>query len=176
MELVELVKGHRGQPEARERLLRLAEETAEPFSRDQFEPGHFTASGFVVSPDGGSTLLVYHRRLDRWLQPGGHIDPSDGSVEAAARREVVEETGVVLSDAPGRLIDLDVHPIPAGKGEPEHCHFDIRFRFTASDTMLVADRSEVRDARWCPLGAVSTDVGDASVHRVVRLLQQGSDG
>jgi 8-oxo-dGTP pyrophosphatase MutT (NUDIX family) len=171
-ELVELVRGHRGQPEARERLLWLAAETAEPFSRDQFEPGHFTASGFVVSPDGASTLLVYHRRLDRWLQPGGHIDPEDPSAEAAARREVIEETGVRLADEPGVLIDLDVHPIPPGKGEPAHDHFDVRFRFAASATSLDADRSEVRDARWFPYDAV-TKVGDDSVRRVVRRLQAG---
>ncbi len=171
-ELVELLRGHDGQPAVRERLLWLAEETAEPFSREQFEPGHFTSSGFVVSPDGASMLLVHHRRFGRWLQPGGHIDPADGSAEEAARREAVEETGVRLIEAPGMLIDLDVHSIPPGRGEPAHKHFDVRFLFTASDTMLEADRAEVRDARWFPF-EVAGEVGDMSVRRVARRLLAG---
>lgn len=172
VELVELLRRHEGQHEARERLLWLAAETAAPFARTQFVPGHFTASGFVVSPDGSSLLLIHHRRLDRWLQPGGHIDPSDASVESAARREIVEETGVGLVEDPAPLFDLDVHPIPAGKGEPPHEHYDVRFLFTASDTMLDADKAEVREARWFPL-EIAGDVGDMSVRRVVRRLSAG---
>lgn len=172
VELVEMLRGHEAQPAVRERLLWLAEETAAPFSREQFEPGHFTASGFVVTRERDATLLVHHRRLDRWLQPGGHIDPGDRSAEVAARREIVEETAAHLREDPGVLFDLDVHPIPAGKGEPPHEHFDVRFLFVASDTMLDADQAEVKEARWFPLEEAA-EVGDASVQRVVRRLLTG---
>ena len=80
-------------PAVIDRALDLAR-SSDPTDRDRFVPGHFTASGFVVSPDGSSLLLIHHRRLDRWLQPGGHIDPEDASPIAAAAREVTEETGV----------------------------------------------------------------------------------
>ena len=49
--------------------------------RSEFDPGHFTASAFVVSPDGTKVLLVEHARLGRWLQPGGHIEADDRTVE-----------------------------------------------------------------------------------------------
>ena len=72
-----------------ERALDLAQ-LPRPADRDRFEPGHFTASGFVISPNRKALLLIHHRRLDRWLQPGGHIDSEDASPIAAAIREVAE--------------------------------------------------------------------------------------
>src|SRR6476659_4087444 len=77
----------------RERMLALCG-ASEPFSRAAFTPGPFTASAFVLSPDRRRLLVVFHRKLGRWLQPGGHIEPSDASIVDAARREVEEETGV----------------------------------------------------------------------------------
>src|SRR5215813_96805 len=71
----------------------------DPFSRDQFTPGHITTSGLVFSQDRDRILIVHHRRLERWLLPGGHVEPSDPSVEAAAAREVFEETGIHTTDA-----------------------------------------------------------------------------
>ena len=65
----------------------------DPFSRRRFDPGHFTASAFVLSPDGGSIVMIRHRRLDRWLQPGGHVEAHDRDVKEAARREAIEEAG-----------------------------------------------------------------------------------
>lgn len=173
-DLVALLSAYTGDPPARQQLLDLAAVSGDPLSRNHFEPGHFTASGFVLSPDRGSLLLVDHQRLRVWVQPGGHIDPTDESVEFAARREVVEETGVTLQSTSLGLVDLDVHPIPAGKGEPPHQHFDVRFLFVAADTMLDIDRDEVNDAKWVAIGDVAGGVGDASVRRVAqKLLDRG---
>lgn len=116
--------------------------------RTDFDPGHFTASGFVVSSDGGSLLLILHGKLGRWLQPGGHIDSDDPSAEAAARREVFEETGVAnlraLADDPVRM---DVHKIPAREPEPKHLHFDLGFGFQAAGEDI-GPLDEVSDAKW----------------------------
>jgi 8-oxo-dGTP pyrophosphatase MutT (NUDIX family) len=134
-------------------------ELPDPTNRDRFDPGHFTASGFVVSPDGSALLLVHHRRLDRWLQPGGHIDPEDVSPIAAAAREVLEETGIATEPIRPDLIDLDIHPIPPRAPEPSHEHFDLRFAFRALDVDVIADE-EVNDAawvRWSQIGAYAVD-------------------
>ena len=146
-------------------------EQGDPTNRDRFDPGHFTASGFVVSPDGSSLLLIHHRRLDRWLQPGGHIDPDDPSPIDAAAREVKEETGVATTSLLPDLIDLDIHGIPARDPEPEHEHFDLRFAFRALDSELAAD-DEVHDAIWVPWVDVASYNVDASVLRGAKALRE----
>ncbi len=151
-----------------ERALDLAR-LPDPTDRDCFEPGHFTASGFVISPDREALLLIHHRRLDRWLQPGGHIDPEDASPIAAAIREVAEETGVETAPIMDSLIDLDIHPIPQRAPEPEHEHFDLRFALRALGDRLVAD-DEVYDARWVPWAEIgSYDVDQSGLRGALAL-------
>jgi 8-oxo-dGTP pyrophosphatase MutT (NUDIX family) len=153
-----------------ERALELAR-SGDSTDRDRFSPGHFTASGFVVSPDGSSLLLIHHRRLDRWLQPGGHIDPGDTSPIAAAAREVAEETGVAVEPILSDLIDLDIHPIPPRAPEPAHEHFDLRFAFRALDETIVVD-DEVRDAIWVSWDDLDAYAVDASVTRATAALRR----
>ena len=118
-----------------------------PFSRDTFTPGHLTCTGVVLSPDRGSFLLVHHRRLDRWLLPGGHVEGNDSSPSATALREVLEETGAELEGDVGNLVGCDVHPIPAHGPEPLHLHHDLIFAFAARTTRLVCS-PESRDVAW----------------------------
>lgn len=134
---------------SRELTLLLLALTPEPFSRRQFTPGHMTASGMVLAPDGKGILLVHHRRLDRWLLPGGHVEPEDAVIEDSARREVIEETGALLELAfPPRLLGVDVHGIPAKGSEPYHLHHDVLFGFRAtSDHCTVSEES--RAVLWC---------------------------
>jgi 8-oxo-dGTP pyrophosphatase MutT (NUDIX family) len=137
--------------------------------RDHFEPGHFTASGFVLSPERDALLLIFHGKLRRWLQPGGHIEPADATIGGAAAREVQEETGLEVSDAP-RLLDVDVHEIPPLGASPAHRHFDVRFAWTARHRGITAD-SDACQARWVPLGEIAEGVSDESVRRAVRKLR-----
>lgn len=91
----------------------------DPFDERE-DPHHLTASAFVVSSRG--VILHRHRRLNLWVQPGGHVDP-DESPEAAALRETLEETGLVVRHLePVRLFHVDVHPGPRG-----HTHYDLRY-------------------------------------------------
>jgi len=146
--------------------------SASPFDRNHFAPGHFTASAFVVDPRSHSLLLILHKKLGSWLQPGGHIDPGDELAELAARREVIEETGVrELSPLFGNagIFDVDIHTIPAQKTEPGHEHFDVRFAFAADDPVLRAS-GEVAGARWVPLAELCTWTRDESVLRAARKL------
>ena len=130
------------------RLAALLETSLRPFDRGRFAPGHATASGFVLHPDGRRLLLVRHRRLGIWVQPGGHVDPADGGPEAAARREVAEETGIAGLVRLGSLLDVDVHDFPARPGgEPAHRHFDVRFAYAAAGAALDPN-DEVDEVRW----------------------------
>ena len=142
----------------------------DPFSRNHFDPGHFTASTFVLSPDCRSLLLILHGKLGLWLQPGGHVDPEDGDVLVAARREVEEEVGITQMDPLGDgLLDVDIHDIPPLKGDPGHAHFDVRFAFVSRSLDFRAG-SDAKDARWVRLEDVPDAGTDDSVLRAVRKL------
>lgn len=129
------------------RIRQLVASASEPFSRQNFVPGHLTASAIVVNPQRTQTLLILHAKLKMWLQPGGHFEPGEHDPSVAAAREVHEETGLLAlwpGDKP-LLLDVDVHTIPARKNEPQHCHFDLRM-------LLVADgqptAGEVTAVKW----------------------------
>jgi 8-oxo-dGTP pyrophosphatase MutT (NUDIX family) len=151
-------------------LIELAASPGDPLSRNQLEPGHFTASAFVLSADGSRLLLIHHPKLRRWLQPGGHIEPEDADCEAAARREVLEETGVAQLELLGSgIFDVDVHAIPARLTEGAHRHFDVRYAFRAQEDGLRVS-SEVEAARWVPLERVVELNPEESLLRPVRRL------
>ena len=115
------------------------------FSRANPE-GHITASAVVTHPKAPAFLLVWHHKLGRWLQPGGHMEDADRSVFAAALREAREETGLEDFASPlgERILDVDVHPIPAHGPDPPHFHFDIRHVLTAAPAETVAENGELR--------------------------------
>ena len=153
------------------RCLSLIERGPAATRRSHFDPGHFTASAFVLSPDGASLLLIFHGKLHRWLQPGGHIDAVDRNAAEAAARELREETGLAsfVRAHPG-IFDVDIHEIPARKGDPCHEHFDLRYLFQAQQREVVAG-SDARGVRWVALDEVQALESDASVMRAVRKLQ-----
>jgi 8-oxo-dGTP pyrophosphatase MutT (NUDIX family) len=134
---------------SRELTLLLLACTPAPLSRHQFTPGHITATGLVFAPGASRILLVHHRKLNRWLLPGGHVDPDDAEICDTARREVVEETGAQLRpEARPRLAGLDVHGIPFKRGEPYHLHHDLIFHFQAIAEELQVS-AESRAVVWC---------------------------
>jgi 8-oxo-dGTP pyrophosphatase MutT (NUDIX family) len=95
--------------------------------------GHLTASAWIVNAGHTHALMTHHRKLNRWLQLGGHAD-GDLDLKRVALREAQEESGLksihCLSSAP---FDVDVHTIPARADVPEHLHYDVRFLFAADD-------------------------------------------
>ncbi len=148
-------------------------ETPNPFSRNQFSPGHFTGSAFVLHPSLDAILLIFHEKLKLWLQPGGHVDPNDRSMRGAAARELAEEAGVsqpnLHPEVDGPLA-IDIHTIPARKTEPEHLHFDIRYLFVAPNDQIQA-ASDALDARWVALSELKSMQTDESVLNTVRRIQ-----
>lgn len=156
----------------RDRMIALAHIADDPFSRAHFDPGHFTASAFILSPDGRSLLLIHHSKLHRWLQPGGHVEPEDSDLITAARREIVEEVGMTSPAlAFDGVFDLDIHVIPARKQDPQHEHFDVRFLFRADDLNATAG-SDAKDCRWVPIVEVTESLTDASVMRALAKLKR----
>ncbi len=148
---------------------RFSDLVAQPrcYWRDCF-PAHFTASAWLVSGDGARVLLMHHRKLDRWLQPGGHAD-GDTDLPRVAWREAKEETG--LNDLVGHdeLFDLDAHEIPPRGHEPVHWHFDVRFVVTAKDSEIFAANHESRAMAWRDIAEVAADADiDTSIRRMAR--------
>jgi 8-oxo-dGTP pyrophosphatase MutT (NUDIX family) len=141
----------------------------------------------VLSADRRRFLLTHHRKLDRWLQLGGHAD-GESDPSAVALREAGEESGLgpfaFLGAQPGGCplpLDLDVHAIPARPGEPAHEHHDLRYALVALGGEACASH-ESHALRWFPmesleaeLAALGADAGLLRLGRKVRaLLAAGS--
>jgi 8-oxo-dGTP pyrophosphatase MutT (NUDIX family) len=135
----------------RDRILDFVLRNERPFDRAILE-GHLTGSAITVSADGSRVLLLHHRKLDRWLQPGGHGDPGEAAGEEVALREVLEESGIeglALHPAAPRPLDVDVHDIPARGSEPAHEHLDLRYLVKApAGAALAPDLAELHEIRW----------------------------
>jgi 8-oxo-dGTP pyrophosphatase MutT (NUDIX family) len=168
---LELVRAFDASPEeekSRELILSLVEFTSAPFSRDQFHPGHITGTAVVLHPDRSRILLMHHHRHQRWLLPGGHVEESDATLSDAALREAIEETAVrIAADGPAPLAGMDVHGIPARKGEPFHLHHDLIFAFTAESEEFAVTEEAPRVA-WCAAAEFSRYELPASIVRAAR--------
>ena len=141
-------------------------------------PGHVTASAWILSPDRGRVLLTRHRKLERWLQLGGHAD-GDGDALRVALREAREESGMTRfgvicpgGDAkaadPPLPLDIDVHAIPARGHEPEHAHHDIRYLLVAGEEQSLAMSHESTDLGWFEPAALARLGADDSLLRLRR--------
>lgn len=146
-------------PNAAQRRLRtafLAHLTRRPDGWSRACAGaHLTASALVSSPAADQVLLVHHRKLRRWLQTGGHLEPTDSTPAAAAFREAREESGLNdLRQLPG-IIHLDRHEVPCGPVRP--CfHLDIRYLILADPAGPVPGNAESVAARWFDTAALPT--------------------
>jgi 8-oxo-dGTP pyrophosphatase MutT (NUDIX family) len=160
-----------------DRIRRLIEAHPDCFARS-CRPGHITAAAWILSADRRRYLLTHHRKLDRWLQLGGHAD-GQSDVEQVALREAREESGltafdIVLIDGMLMPIDVDVHEIPTrydNEGqliEDAHEHHDIRFLMVAhtDDELRVSDESH--DVRWLTAEEVLERTNEESVLRMLR--------
>lgn len=132
---------------------------------------HLTASAWVSDPPRNAVLLLHHKKLNKWLQPGGHAD-GDTDLIAVAQREVMEETGVIASPSPlPTIFDLDIHPIPARIGklgeEPAHEHFDVRFHMTADSALGVVGNHESNDLGWFTADDLESRTRQPSMRRML---------
>lgn len=157
-------KGDGEAEKSKELAMALLEYSPDPFSRTIFTPGHITCTGVVLSPDRSKVLLVHHARLNRWLLPGGHVEPEDAAIPDVARREVLEETGADLAQTIPVLVGIDVHPIPANSREPLHLHHDLIFSFQARAERVECSL-ESREVLWCAFDKFEVYKLPASIRR-----------
>jgi len=161
-----------------EKVTRLVHACLDCFER-QCRPGHITGSAWVLSHDRTQCLLVHHRKLNRWLQPGGHAD-GQANIEGVALREAREESGLQylkIETRDGALVplDIDVHKIPAHLDkttqkvlEEAHEHHDIRFLLVAADGQKLVLSNESHDLRWFSREELLNITDEESVLRMQR--------
>lgn len=143
-------------------------QSAEDVFRRSHLFGHFTGSSWLVSADGQRVLLTHHRKLDRWLQLGGHADGEE-DLARVALVEAEEESGLQGLVLEGGIFDLDRHLIPARKADPDHFHYDVRYvvRATGGEDYVVGDESH--DLAWRRIEDLVDEPGlDDSVRRMAR--------
>ena len=146
-------------------LFRAQLDAAGCFLRSNLE-GHFTGSAWLVSADGQRVLLTHHRKLDRWLQLGGHAD-GDSDLARVALREAEEESGLTDLEVESEILDLDRHWIPERADVPGHWHYDVRFvvRARGGETFVVSDESHA--LAWRDIAEIAADpTADESLRRM----------
>jgi hypothetical protein len=148
-----------------DRFLALLDDAEDPFRRERLA-GHFTASAWLVDRTGTRVLLTHHRKLDRWLQLGGHADGVRDFARVALT-EAEEESGLTDLSVEAGIFDLDAHEIPEHKGVPPHIHYDVRFVVHAkgSEDFVVSDESHA--LAWRAIASLVDDEdADPSLRRM----------
>jgi 8-oxo-dGTP pyrophosphatase MutT (NUDIX family) len=130
--------------------------------------GHVTGSAWLLDSTGTRALLTHHKKLDKWLQPGGHAD-GDSNVLNVCMKEALEESGLpAIRFVSRQLLDIDIHLIPARNNEPQHHHYDCRFllQSAGSDHYRVSDESH--DLCWAKLDEIDGYNPEISMARMAR--------
>jgi 8-oxo-dGTP pyrophosphatase MutT (NUDIX family) len=128
----------------------------------ELSSGHIVGSAWIVNEGRSHALLVWHAKLGRWLQCGGHVERVDANVLAAALREAIEESGLPnLTPVSDQIFDIDIHAIPGRGNQPAHLHYDVRFAFVASHRAFIALSMESHGTRWMSLHDILQDASVA---------------
>jgi len=147
---------------------------SDAFWQRETPQGHVTGSAFVVNNTRTHTLLLHHAKLNRWVQPGGHLDETDATPAHGALREAIEETNILsLALASQSLFDIDIHPIPErrkdGLHEPAHLHYDARYLvFANQSTVQICEES--LGFRWVLLRELADGVNESGLVRMAKKM------
>lgn len=155
-----------------EQIVEFVKSTPDCFKREHLA-GHITASALVVNDSNDAVILMHHKKLDMWVQPGGHAD-GDNNVLGVALKEALEETGIeMLFPLSQEIFDVDVHWIPEGKA-PAHWHYDIRFILQAAEGSVINNNEESLEVIWAPVNEVIQKTKQRSVLRLIEKWQKAS--
>ena len=167
--LTKLVKAYPSSDSHKQRILKFLNKY-DDFWTKKNALGQVTASCWVVNKERTKALMTHHKKLDKWLQIGGHIEAEDHTIVDACIRELKEESGLtrfkLLQDS---IFDLDIHDIPESKkGVPAHVHYDIRMFFEADEKEAINfDKEESNQMAWMKMVEIS-DLENESIERMVR--------
>jgi 8-oxo-dGTP pyrophosphatase MutT (NUDIX family) len=143
---------------------------SDAFERTQ-TVGHITASAMLLSPESDQCLLMHHRKLDKWLQPGGHAD-GDKDTFRVAQKEVYEETGICqFMKADAHVLDIDIHEIPARPQEPKHKHYDICYLMQSTCLEFVQNEESLQ-LKWVDLDEVLNFNNEPRYQRIMTKIKQ----
>lgn len=132
--------------------------------------GHITGSAWIVDESRDYAILMHHKKLNRWFQPGGHAD-GETNVLNVAIKEAQEETGVVdLKILSHAIYDVDVHLIPENPKELAHYHFDIRFLFEVKKDIPLKINAESKEIKWVKHVQIPNFNNSESILRMIRKL------
>ena len=166
--LLQLLHKYHASPQQtahKERMLDFINQHPECFERS-LEIGHITASAWLLNKQETHALLMHHRKLNKWLQLGGHCD-GQSDVLAVAIREAQEESGIVhIVPVSCAIFDIDIHRIPANTKEKEHDHYDVRFLLKVASDEQPIQNSESRALRWISKNAAELPTDEQSVVRM----------
>jgi 8-oxo-dGTP pyrophosphatase MutT (NUDIX family) len=156
------------------RVITFLQQTEHPFHRETLE-GHITSSAIVMNVAYSQILLLHHRKLGGWVQPGGHCDGNSNTLSVALQ-EVHEETGLTsMIPVSETVFDLDVHRIPPRGDVLEHWHYDIRYLLVADDQEpLQKSEREAIALQWVPLTQLTQFNPDESLQRIKQKLSSRS--
>ncbi len=149
-----------------EKILTLLTDVERCYHRDCYSPGHITASSWLVNSRHTHVLLTHHKKLNKWLQLGGHTDGNEDTLQSATR-EAQEESGILdFTPQSSDIFDIDVHTIPARGDEPEHDHFDIRYAFSCNGDERYSISDESHAIEWVPIHDLETYTKETSMLRM----------
>jgi len=149
------------------RMLKFLTDEQDCFSRANLS-GHFTASAWIIDNTHKWVLMTHHRKLNKWLQLGGHADENENLLQVA-HNEAVEESGLVdFTCLSKKIFDLDIHQIPQYKDIPPHFHYDVRYIFKSRmDTDNIVVSKESNDVAWISKDDVLNKNNEASIKRML---------
>ncbi|KAA3613782.1 MAG: NUDIX domain-containing protein [Calditrichaeota bacterium] len=150
-----------------DRFIEFVENHVNCFSRG-LETGHVTGSAWLVDECGEKVVLTHHKKLNIWIQLGGHAD-GESDVLQVALQEAVEESGIDnIRIVSPELFDIDIHTIPRFKNTPAHAHFDARFVFRATGQNALKLSDESHELAWIPINEMAKYNSEESMLRMAR--------
>lgn len=152
----------------KERFIDFVQINEDCFER-HLEIGHITASAFIFDFANNKTLLLHHKKLNKWLQPGGHCDGEKDTLSVAIK-EVFEETGLLIENQKQRIFDLDIHTIPENKGVSPHEHFDVRYLLLADSSIPLIQNHETNQLKWVDMVEMEKYTTEESLIRMKKKI------